>query len=545
MNGLATLPRIFAITCLLVVATASAQDLTPSEQDALRAYREGAFSQAVQLYTKALSETQDARHRARLHVNIAWTLFALGREGEVDTHLRAAIVEDPELNLVPDYYTQEFVDLFDAARSKRNEPLVNASDGAPPPDLEATVASIQQRLDEGSDLEGALSDTDRLLTFFPGDGRLVPLRIQLLQRLGRGDEAEQYAATYGADLGGSDLVDRLSIPDLIMRANRLLDQGDTTTSLELLREAVARQPSNVAALELMAEAAQRAGRWQEAEFALKSALGLQADNIGLKLRLGEVYLAKGETSAARDVFREITLRFPHSDRAWAALGLLEATLGNHDRALEELETALSENPLLPEVQLAYGELLLEKGDASAALEALRSASNLLLDDAQLQARIGQALLALGRDHDALASLRNANSAGYHPPDVERALALALLRNGLLSEAERVLDGLGRNDRGDADVIRSMLLLERGLASEAEPICRAVAAERTGDSGILALLGAIAYSQARYPEAVSLLDRAKKLAPPSPILDADLARAVAARDAELLANNARFVKAPPG
>lgn len=544
MTGLATLPRIFAITCLLVVATAAAQDLTPSEQDALRAYREGAFSQAVQLYTKALSETQDARHRARLHVNIAWTLFALGRESEVDTHLRAAIVEDPELNLVPDYYTQEFVDLFDAARSKRNEPLVNATDGAPPPDLEATVASIQQRLDDGSDLEGALADTERLLTFFPGDGRLVPLRIQLLQRLGRADEAEQYAATYGADLGGSDLVDRLSIPDLIMRANRLLDQGDTTTSLELLREAVARQPSNVAALELMAEAAQRAGRWQEAEFALKSALGLQADNIGLKLRLGEVYLAKGETSAARDVFREITLRFPHSDRAWAALGLLEAQLGNHDRALEELQTALSENPLLPEVQLAYGELLLEKGDANGALEALRSASNLLLDDAQLQARIGQALLALGRDHDALTSLRNATSAGYDPPDVKRALALALLRNGLLSEAERVLDGLGRDSRGDADIIRSMLLLERGLASEAEPICRAVATERTGDSGILALLGAIAYSQQRYPEAVSLFERAKKLGPPSPVLDVDLARAVAARDAELLEKNARVVKAPP-
>jgi hypothetical protein len=88
-----------------ILSPAIAQQATPSEEAALQAYREGAFSRAVQLYTRALSETDDPHHRAQLHVSIAWTLFALGRQGEVDTHIRAALVEAPDLSLVPDYYT--------------------------------------------------------------------------------------------------------------------------------------------------------------------------------------------------------------------------------------------------------------------------------------------------------------------------------------------------------------------------------------------------------------------------------------------------------
>ena len=103
------LQRTVLLALMVVAVTAGslwAQQPTVSETAALQAYREGAFGRAVQLYTQALSEAADSAHRARLHVRIGWTLFALGREGEVDTHLKAALLEDPNLVLVPDYYTQ-------------------------------------------------------------------------------------------------------------------------------------------------------------------------------------------------------------------------------------------------------------------------------------------------------------------------------------------------------------------------------------------------------------------------------------------------------
>jgi tetratricopeptide (TPR) repeat protein len=530
------------VACLAGALPASAQGdvATPSEEAAIQAFRQGSFSRAVELYRQALQETDDPSHRARLHINIAWTLFALGRESEVQTHLRAALVEDPNLTLLPDYYTQEFIDLFDRARMRG----LTTDSATPPPDLEVTLASIQLRVDGSEDLEGALADVDRLLEAYPEDGRLIPLRIEILRSLGRGNEADDLLRTYGGANGAPDFVERMSIPDLILRANRLLDEGDSETSLDLLREAVARQPSNVAALELMAEAAQRGGHWQEAEFALKSALGMQPGNVGLQLRLGEVYMAKEELSAARDVFQEITEASPHSDRGWASLGLLEARLGTNDRALAHLARAIAENPLLPEVQLAFGELLLIDGAIGAATEALEAAANLLHDDPQLEARLGQAFLAGGRYAEALDHLRTAVAGGFGPDDVQRALALALALNDFYAESERVLAASPDAANGDSDVVRGLLMLERSSYSAAEDTLKPVAAARSAEPGILNLLAASIYSQARYQEAVDLLERAEEIDPSLEAVARNLAVARAARAAELLAANADVVRAMP-
>jgi len=530
---------IAVVVVTLLPSAAEAQEVTPSEAAALQAYREGSFSRAVQLYTTALSETDDPSHRARLHVNAAWTLFALGREDEVNTHLRAALLEDPNLNLVPDYYTQEFMDLFDAARRNELAPDRTAT-ASPPPDLELTVASVIDRVDSGQDLEGALADVDRLLATYPEDGRLLPLKVDLLRQLGRSDEADEILRTYGAAYGDVT-ADRLSIPDLILRANRLLDEGDVETAFQLLREAVSRQPTNVAALELMAEAALRSGRWQDAEFALKSALSLQPDNLNLQLRLGGVYLAKNDASAARDVFQGLTDRYPHSDRAWAALGLLDARLGNSDRALRELEQALKENPLLPEVQLTYGELLLIAGQFDGALQALQAASNLLRDDPHVDARLGQTLLALARPDEALERLRSAVDGGFRPFDVQRSLAIALIANGNHAEAERLIADVPNDERGDTSIVRGYLLLEQGRYAESERVLGEVASIRPSDPGVLNMLAAALYRQGRYQEALTLLARAHELDPSGATLEANLAHARGARAAELLAEGAHEVK----
>lgn len=525
----------------------SGQDTTPSEDSALNAYRQGEFARAVQLYTAALSETQDPEHKARLHVRIAWTLFALGRESEVQTHLRASLLQKPDLTLASDYYTQEFLDLFEQARRSALE-TSTAGDGSVAPDLEAGLAAIQLQLETGDNLEGALVEVERLAAAYPADGRLIPLRIQILELLGRAEEADQLRQMHLLTGGGTELmeggslIERLSIPDLILRANRLLDEGDVNTSLELLREAVDRQPSNVAALELMAEAAGRGAQWQEAEYALKSALGLQPDNIGLKLRLGEVYLAKADASAARDVFRELTESHPRSDRAWASLGLLNARLGKPDDATRELARSLEENPLLPEIQLAYGELLLADGKLDEATEALRAAGNLLHEDPQLEARLGQAMLATGRYQNSLRLLRSAVENGFSPPDVERSLALALIHLDHFSEASRLIQGMTRDrTKGyENDLVEGFLALKRGRFEEAEKSFRQAIEEIPNDALALNLMGAALYSQEKYSEAVAILQQATELAPENTEIGENLARAQAAQDAVQLAIQAKAI-----
>jgi len=519
-----------------------AQQSTPSEEAGNEAYRQGSFANAVELFTRALSETEDANHRARLQVQIAWTLFALGNEAEVQTHLRAALVEDPSLALDDSYYSQDFLDLIDRARRSTFE--ASSGGGAPAPDLEATIAGITDRVDSGADLEGALADVDRLLAAYPMDGRLIPLKIQILGLLGRDDEATRLGLSRGADPAARGLETGYSVPELILRANQLLEEGDPTTALQLVRQAVNRAPNNSYALELMAEAAMETADWQSAEFALKSALGLQPDNIGLKLRLGEVYIATFEASAARDIFKSLTEKYPTSDRAWASLGLLEARLQNNDRALAALDRALAENPMLPEVQLAQGELLLMQGDVDGALESLEAAEKLIPDDPQLEARLGQALLSKGKNAEALDHLRAAVAGGFDDPSIQQWLALALALNEMYSESQRVLDAVESDADGDREIVTGYLELRRRKYSEAEATLTTVAKARPGDPAAVNLLAATIYPQNRFSESVSLLSHAYELDPNEGTIESNLAKARAAVAAEVLGAKAEVVRAQP-
>ena len=537
--------RLAAVALMLLVLAplcVFAQQVTPSEEAGNEAYRQGSFANAVELFTRALSETEDANHRARLQVQIAWTLFALGNEAEVETHLRAALVEDPSLALDDSYYSQDFLDLIDRARRSTFE--ASSGGGAPPPDLEATIASISDRADEGADLEGALADVDRLLAAYPREGRLIPLKIRILGLLGRDEQANSVSLAHGADLGAQGLDDGYSVPDLILRANRLLEEGDATTALQLVRRAVTLAPNNSYALELMAEAAMNTADWQSAEFALKSALGLQPDNIGLKLRLGEVYIATFEASAARDIFKSLTEAYPTSDRAWASLGLLEARLQNNDRALVALGRALAENPMLPEVQLARGELLLLAGNTDGALESLEAAEKLIPNDPQLEARLGQALLSKGRDAEALSHLRAAVAGGFDAPSIQRWLALALAVNEMYSESQRVLDAVEEDADGDGAIVTGYLELRRERYGEAEATLKTVAIARPGDPAAVNLLAAAVYPQNRFGESVSLLSHAHELDPNDGTIESNLAKASAASAAEVLGARAEVVRAQP-
>jgi Flp pilus assembly protein TadD len=524
---------------LMLVAGLGAQEQpTPSEEEALQAFRQGSFSRAVQLYEKALTETTNPEHRARLHVQIAWTLFALGRIDEADTHLQAALVEEPSMTLMPEYYTQEFLDLFEEVKKKSL-----AGPEAPPPDPELTMAQIRNRVEQGGDLEAALADVDRLMEAYPEDGRLIPLRADILDLLGRTEEATQLRRMIEAT-SAQPYMNRLSVPEAIFRANQLLEAGEIEQSLELLRDAIAQEPNNIAALELMAQAASRAGNWSEAKAALRNAIGLQPNELSFRLRLGEVYLATDDLSAARDEFHKLTESDPHSDRAWAALGLLDAKLGRDDRALEELAKALSENPLLPEVQLAYGELLLAEGQIDKALENLRTAHNSLQGDSQVEARLGQALLARGNNEEALTHLRTAVEGGFAAADVRRSLTLALIANGDLAEAQRVLDKVDDNSQKDAEILRSMVLLERQQPAETEAIITKVAEMRSNDAAVLNILAKALYQQARYEEAVRYLKEAEGLAPNDAQIKANLGLAQAALDAEILRQKAQPTRAAP-
>jgi Flp pilus assembly protein TadD len=200
--------------------------------------------------------------------------------------------------------------------------------------------------------------------------------------------------------------------------------------------------------------------------------------------------------------------------------------------------------MLPAVQLANGELLLLEGDYEAALDSFEAAQKLMPNDPQLEARHGQALLATGRNSEALSHLRTAVEGGFDAPDVQRSLALALALNEMYSESRRVLDAMEADASRDHAVVDGYLDLRRGQYPQAEETFKVLANARSADPASVNLLAAAIYPQLRFGEAVALLELAHELDPDVAIVDANLAKARAARAAEMLAEASKPVRALP-
>lgn len=84
-------------------------------QDAARMlFQRGDFKTAVDLYNRAIEENKDLPlERAKVRIMLAWTQFALGRTDDAVVAIRLAQRDDPRLELLPEYYTIDFCEMFD------------------------------------------------------------------------------------------------------------------------------------------------------------------------------------------------------------------------------------------------------------------------------------------------------------------------------------------------------------------------------------------------------------------------------------------------
>ncbi|MEP0775611.1 MAG: hypothetical protein HRF46_14790, partial [Acidobacteriota bacterium] len=100
-------------------AIATAQDPLA---DANAAYRRGEFRRAAQLFAQAAEAEADPTARANILVNLAWTYWALKERGKAEEALEQALGEAPHLELVPEYYTPDFVKALARVRERMATP---------------------------------------------------------------------------------------------------------------------------------------------------------------------------------------------------------------------------------------------------------------------------------------------------------------------------------------------------------------------------------------------------------------------------------------
>lgn len=538
---------VVAAWALLVVAVvASAQDPLAA---ATEAYRQGDFPKAARLFSQAADAETTPAARAEIRVKLAWTQYAMKNRARAEEALTAALTDNPGLEVMRDYYTDDFLALVEKVR-KRLASGASTSRGTAPPSRQpqapagGTVAGLRQRLAQAPDqpaVEAVLTDLAVLEMTYPPQQlpEVLELKVEVLDRLGRSREALELRGRLAALRASSQALPGTSaVPlDILLEARRHLASGRPDDAVALLRGVLAAQPSCVPAIEVLAEALAEAGRLDEASDAVRTAM-MGGEKPDLLLLQGEIELRRNRGDLARNAFRRLVEIDLGNDRGWASLGLLAARSGDIAAARDALDKALRSNGMLFEARVVRAQLCLLDGQTQPAIQHLQRATQIRPDDPWAQGWLGMAFLTAGNMPSAIEKLDLAVKADQL--HFALPLAEALRRQGKLEMALQVLDRLPA-DEPRVGLIRARCLLDARRPVDSERILRELVAGDPSRGDVTYLLACALHSQGQWDEALALLDRARGLnGAPSSMQQAIDFTAATRRAQELLAQ----AEAPP-
>ena len=245
-------------------------------------------------------------------------------------------------------------------------------------------------------------------------------------------------------------------------------QGKNKEAREAFTEAVAIRPGFVEALAQLVALDLNEKRSEEALARVKKEIDLHPQEIGLRMLLGRVYLARGEGDQAEAAFLKAIEINPQLFDPYVALGGFYAQTKRYDEALEKLEQAKNVNEKNLGVHMLIGmihEMRKDVPQAQAAYEKVL----------EINPRFGPA----------------ANNLAYlyseYGGDKEKALQLAQTAKEVLPEDPRISDTLG------------WILYKRGIYERAVSLLRE-SAEKLGDNAEVQYHLGMAYLKTGNPQA---------------------------------------------
>jgi predicted O-linked N-acetylglucosamine transferase (SPINDLY family) len=183
---------------------------------------------------------------------------------------------------------------------------------------------------------------------------------------------------------------------------------------------------------LLALAAYRQGKWEEAENFGRRALTAQANAFEVLHLLGIIALREGRLAEANELLARAVNANPKSADAQNSRGAALRAIGRHEEAQQCYDRAISLRPDHAGAHLNSGTLWGEMNEHVAALACFDTAIRIRPDLAEAHYNRGVALASLGRHQDAIASydrtiaLRPDFVSAHH----NRASSLADLRRHL-------------------------------------------------------------------------------------------------------------------
>lgn len=309
---------------------------------------------------------------------------------------------------------------------------------------------------------GQRREADALITrasqIAPDNGLIQASRQLMRLEQGPDGAAEQALAS----AAGRDESLRL---DLALLATQLQRQ-DLTGARQTLARIQTKKPDSPLATYLDGRLTEREGRREAAMALYRQALQRDVDFMPAIVRLGELELAAGQGTQARERFEALLSRKPGDLQATLLLADVLTRLQQGEAALPLLDKAIKAEPRSADARLAQADLLLALHRPEPALNAVQAGLVVLRDHPGLLERQGRAQLALGQPRAALATLnRLGANAG---PQAQRMLAEAQRGAGHAEAARATLQRLVTQFPRDAAIgeAATRLALEQGRRDEA-------------------------------------------------------------------------------
>ncbi len=294
---------------------------------------------------------------------------------------------------------------------------------------------------------------------------------------------------------------------LFEQARASCRQGRLAEGVDLVRRALAIDPQQARAHNLLGMALSGLGRREEALESFERAIACQPDLADGHGNRGDVLIDLGRAAEAVESYDRALGIAPGSLETWCNRGAALQALGRHREALECHDQAIVLQADYPEAHYNRGTALVALARYPDAVASFQRALAFRADYADAHNNLGVALTRLGRHADARESYEAAlalqpNHAGALIGRGEALLALKRHAEALVS-FERALAQGGT----PALLGRGITLIELGRHEEALASFDAVLAAEPGNAAALANRGFVLKALRRWSEALASYERA--------------------------------------
>ena len=542
---------------LLLAAPVRAQEGSESlEKEARKAVNAGQFRKAALKFESAASAASDPQRRSRMLVQAGWAHVNDGKKSEAQDALRRAFTGSPDLEIVADFFSPEFVKL--AAEVRRD-----AVAAMPPPaaDIGELKRVAKEKLADGN-TEDVIHD---LLYNVPRerlDAEAIDLLAQAYERQGKFTEAARVRATgpeipkggstagkaapvtaptsappapaasgQGAIRGGSPAgagaLPAMTSADYLTAGRSALSRGDALNAQSAANRILEIDPQSSDAYRLLGNAYALRGEMAFARATLEQALKKNEKNEGALLDLYELSMGDKNWDGALDALRRATEVNPENGTKLVALGRKARAEGDLVHARQVFATAAAASPKDVSVLTEYASLLLQAKDIDAALEPLMKAAAVEPDREIVRANLASTLRKKGLWKDAEKEYREAVRADPDYAPALRGLGTLLLERGQATQSIEPLKKAVLRDPTNVEGAWALARAQRqtgALKDAAESLAASAGLDKAplDDEA-----GAVAYERGRYEEAVGFFDRALAKEPGSSLYKANRQKAAAA------------------